>query len=442
MTRANGAASLRLFLIPNFAALWVGQLISIFGDRFTYLALLALVVEHARDRSNPSAELSLIPLVSFLPAILLAPAAGALVDRWNTRTTLLVSDACRGLLVAAIIPAAERGGLPAALALVFLLYVANTFFLPARSAILPDLVPPERLVEANSLATLAGVIGTIAGAVVGGVLVERAGWRIGFLLDAGTYFVSVAALAFIRLPRRPLERARPAPRTAGEAYGALARDVREGARIAVSSRPILGSIASLALLWIAGGALHVAVPTLLERRGGGMISGVGALLGFTAAGMVAGTLVLAALGRGASEARVRLALAGSGASLLLLAAQGSPVAMAAAAVAAGFSVSILLVTTESVMQEAISPSARARVFALRDFLARLGVVLSAGGFGLLLRSGRVAPAVAVGAAGALLGLGALAFRGRGGFLRRSSSPPPASRSERPGSTESSSQTRE
>jgi MFS family permease len=442
----RGAESLRLFRIPNFTALWLGQLVSIFGDRFTYLALLALVVESARDRSNPAAELALIPLVSFLPAILLAPAVGALVDRWNTRTTLIVSDACRGLIVAAIIPAAGVGGLSAALALVFLLYVANTFFLPARSAILPDLVPRDRLVEANSLATLAGVIGTIAGAVIGGIVVERSGWRIGFLLDAATYFVSVAALALIRMsPRVDSEGARPASarapqsRGAGEAYRALALDVREGARIAISSRTVLGSMAALALLWIAGGALHVAVPTLLEQRGGlgagagaipvagtGMVSGVGVLLGFVAAGMVAGTLILAARGHGAGGARVRWALAMAGASLLLFATQPAYVTMSIAAMGAGFSVALLLVTTESLIQEAVPGPVRARVFALRDFLARVGVVLSAGAFGGILHAGWATPPVAVGAAGLLLGLGAVAFRG-GTDLRRSSSPPPASR---------------
>jgi len=143
---SRGADSLRLFRLPNFRALWTGQLVSIFGDRFTYLALLALIAERAADPANPARELSLIPVVSFLPAILFAPWIGALVDSWNTRATLIVSDAARGVIVLAIIPAVHAGGLPAGFALVFVLYLANTFFLPARSAILPDLVPRERLV--------------------------------------------------------------------------------------------------------------------------------------------------------------------------------------------------------------------------------------------------------------------------------------------------------
>ncbi|HET9952513.1 MAG TPA: hypothetical protein VFS09_12035, partial [Candidatus Eisenbacteria bacterium] len=127
----------------NYAALWFGQFVSIFGDRFTYLALLAVVVARARDPGNPAAELALLPLFSFLPTILFGPWIGAVVDRSDTRRVLIGSDAARGVAVLAMIPATLLGGLPALFALVFALYVANTFFLPARSAIMPLLVAPE-----------------------------------------------------------------------------------------------------------------------------------------------------------------------------------------------------------------------------------------------------------------------------------------------------------
>jgi predicted MFS family arabinose efflux permease len=402
----GGAASLRLFRIGNFRALWIGQLVSIFGDRFTYLALLALVTQAARDPANPAAELALIPLVSFAPAILFAPWVGALVDGWSRRATLLVSDAARGVIVLAIIPAADAGGLPGAFAVVFLLYLANTFFLPARSAILPDLVPPDRLTEANSVITLGAVTGTIAGALAGGYLVQSLGWRAGFAIDAATYFVSVAALAFLRVERAP-RGARPGRVAA--AYAAVARDVREGARIAWRSDPARAAIGATTLLWIAGGALHVAVPTLFAGRGVGIASGVGDMLAAAAVGMVAGTLLLAARGRPASASgRIAIGLAGTGVALGVFALLRHPAAPALAAAAAGCFVSLVLVTTEAAIQEAIVEQARSRVFALRDFVARIGVLVSAGAFGLLLRAGWVSPAAAVGAAGGILVLGSAA----------------------------------
>ena len=401
----GAAESLRLFRLPDFRALWAGQLVSIFGDRFTYLALLALITERAADPSNPAWELSLIPLVSFLPAILFAPWFGALVDTWNTRTTLILSDAARGVIVLAIIPAAHLGGLPAAFALVFLLYTANAFFLPARSAILPDLVPSRRLVEANSLATLAGILGTIAGSLAAGWFVDRAGWKLGFALDSVTYFISVAALAMIRWSP-PRERAAREP--ARDAYRAVARDVAEGARIAIASAPIRGSIGAMALLWVAGGALHVSAPILMEHRGSGMVLGVGRLVALAAVGMVVGTVALAWRGGcGAAPRRLAISLLGTGAAVLLFATAPFPLATEAAALLAGAFVVVLLVTTESVLQESTAVEARARIFALRDFLARLGVLLSAVLFGWLVGGERLAPEGAAAVSGALLLAGGL-----------------------------------
>jgi MFS family permease len=401
-----GAVSLQLFRVSNFRALWIGQLISIFGDRLTYLALLALVLERAADPSNPAAELALIPLASFLPAILFSPWAGALVDRWNTRATLLISDGIRAVLVLAMIPAAGWGGLPAVFGLVFLLYLVNAFFLPARSAILPDLVPRETLVEANALATLAGVVATIVGSVAGGLLVERMGWKLGFQVDAATYLVSVAALAFIRVAPR----AAPVRADTGRTQGIrrIARDVREGAHLALASPPTVGALAATTLLWVAGGALHVSLPQVLGHHGAGVISGLGGALGAAALGMVAGTVLLSDLVRTLSgRKRVILGLAGAGAAIIAFAALRHPAALACAAFAAGGFVVLLLVTTEAVMQASIAAEARGRVFALRDFLARAGVLASAAIFGLVLRKTWISPEWVVAVSGGCLVMGSL-----------------------------------
>src|SRR6185503_18309453 len=103
----------RLFRNGGFRSLWLGQLVSIFGDRLHYLAILSLLVERAHDPRNPAPELALVPLVSFLPTILVGPMAGALVDGWDTRRVLVVSDFLRGCIVLLMIPAVGLGGLPA-----------------------------------------------------------------------------------------------------------------------------------------------------------------------------------------------------------------------------------------------------------------------------------------------------------------------------------------
>jgi len=390
----------RLFQNRSFRALWLGQFVSIFGDRLHYLALLALIMERAHDPGNPAPELALVPAVSFFPTILIGPLAGALVDGWDTRRVLLASDFLRGCIVLLMIPAAMHGGLPAAFGLVFLLYLTNSFFLPARSAIVPELVAEDDLVEANSLATLAGVAATIAGSALGGILVERAGWRWGFGIDAITYFVSVGFLALLRA--RPRERP-PRPGTWREVYRALGRDVKEGARLTVRNRLVLGPILALVLLWTAGGAIHVAGTVLLRRRMTGFVSGTGGLLSALGFGMVAGTLLTAWRGRrGPGRLWMALGLAGTGLALVLFTRAVSLPALLSVAFLAGIFVAILLVTTESAVQAAVGAEARGRVFALRDFSTRVAVLAAAGLLGLALGRGWLSPGIAVGGAGAML----------------------------------------
>ncbi len=402
-------AGARLFRNESFRALWLGQFVSIFGDRLHYLALLALIMERARDPGNPAPELALVPAVSFLPTILIGPLAGAMVDTWDTRRVLVVSDFLRGIIVLLMIPAALHGGLPAVFGLVFLLYLANSFFLPARSAILPDLVAEDELVEANSLATLAGVVATIAGSALGGLLVERTGWRWGFGIDAVTYFVSVVFLAMLKT--RPRERP-PGHKSWSEVYSALGRDVKEGARLTVHNRFVLGPILALVLLWVAGGALHVAGTVLLRQRMSGFVSGTGGVLSAVGFGMVAGTLLTAWRGsRRPPRLGMALGLAGTGVALLLFTRAVSLPALLSVAFVAGIFVAILLVTTESAVQAAVGVEARGRVFALRDFSTRVAVLAAAGLLGLALGRGWLTPGIAVGGAGAMLIAGALSYVG-------------------------------
>ena len=87
-----------LFRQRNFVALWSGQLVSILGDRFTYLALIALLAEHThqfKDARSPWL-LSALANVMLFPTLLLAPFTGAWVDRWNLKQVLVERGAWTG----------------------------------------------------------------------------------------------------------------------------------------------------------------------------------------------------------------------------------------------------------------------------------------------------------------------------------------------------------
>ena len=83
---------------PEFLKLWVGQLVSYVGDRFSQMALLGLIIGSA----NTGHEMSQITFFSMLPAFLFGHIAGACVDRFSRRRVMIIADILRALLVFAI----------------------------------------------------------------------------------------------------------------------------------------------------------------------------------------------------------------------------------------------------------------------------------------------------------------------------------------------------
>ena len=138
--------------IKPFRALWIALSLSSLGDWLSILALLALApsVTHGSNLAK-TASISGVWVVTLLPALLLGPVAGALADRFDRRTTMIVGDVVRGLLFISI-PLFPN--LTWIFVAKFLAGVASQFWNPAASATIPNLVPKEKLERANQLSQL------------------------------------------------------------------------------------------------------------------------------------------------------------------------------------------------------------------------------------------------------------------------------------------------
>ena len=359
-----------LLLQRDFGALWWGQLVSLWGDRLNYLALNGLVQQHTRDYHDPgqsSLMLSLQGTVSVLPVLLFAPFAGPWVDRWDLRRVLIVSDLLRALLVLAIpFLYGVTHAAPPVWTLVFLMFTCNVFFLPAKSAMTPEIVAPGQLLTANTLLAVAGIVGTVAGFGMGGWVVDHWGWPAALTLDAITYGVSVVSLAFIRY--------RPRPRGSSEVtlrgYG---QEIVEGLRIVRRSPAVRLALISLGAVWLAGGFVQVAGIQHIQRAasipGAERIAGLGGALGVGAA--LATWWVNT---RGRRLPRALLLGTGmllSGVWLVCLAVSRRYAVFAIASFLIGACIAPAFVLTETLVQEGTDLRQRGRVFSLRDFTMRL-----------------------------------------------------------------------
>lgn len=364
------AAPRPLMAQRDFSALWWGQLISILGERLNFLALNGLLIEHTRafaDLGQSSVLLGLLGTVMLLPVLLFAPFAGPWVDRWNLRRTLLVSDTLRALLVAVIpIGYAATHSVSVVFAVVFLLFTCNVFFLPAKSAMTPEIVAPGQLLAANTLLSVAGIIATGVGALAGGWLVDHWGWTAVMWVNAVTYLVSVGSLALIRY------RARPRPVRDAAAPSGYLHELTEGLGVVRRSAAVRLALVALGAVWVGGGFLQVAgVQHIMRAASIPGTERLSLLMASFAVGAAVGTWAVNAAGRRAPRAVLLGAgLLAAGAFLVVIALTTRFAVFAGAAFLVGLCAAPAFVLTETLLQEGTDLNQRGRVFSLRDFTMR------------------------------------------------------------------------
>jgi DHA3 family macrolide efflux protein-like MFS transporter len=184
----------RLGLNGSFSALWAGQLISLFGDRLNQLALVAVVA----ISTGSALATGLVFFAATLPNLLLSPIAGTFVDRWDHKEVMVVSDILRASIVL-VLPIAAVANIVLVYPLIFLVTSISVFFRPARVAILPQIVPEEDLLSANSALWVGETIADVIGYPLAGVFVALLGSAVpvAFWVDSATYLASAALLATI-----------------------------------------------------------------------------------------------------------------------------------------------------------------------------------------------------------------------------------------------------
>jgi MFS transporter, DHA3 family, macrolide efflux protein len=194
LERVRAHPYVRLGLNGSFTSLWAGQLISLFGDRIHQLALAAAVLV----TTGSALATALVFVTATLPNLLFSPIAGTLVDRWDHKDVLVVSDLLRAAVVL-FIPIAIVTNIVLVYPLVFLLTTISIFFRPARVAILPQIVRPDELLTANSALWVGETLADVIGYPLAGLFVVALGEAlpIAFWLDAATYAASAILLSTI-----------------------------------------------------------------------------------------------------------------------------------------------------------------------------------------------------------------------------------------------------
>lgn len=206
--------------MSSFFIIFAGQSVSLFGSQLVQFAIVWWLTK----TSGSASVLAFGSIVAILPQVLLGPFAGALVDRWNRRVVMIVSDGLIALavVVLAVLYAVDAVQIWHIYVLMFFRSIAGSFHWPAMQASTTLLVPEKYLSRVAGLnQALQGLV-NIAAAPTGAVVLEILPMQSILAIDVATAAVAIFVLFFISIPQ-PIRR----QDTKGKGSSVLA-DIREG----------------------------------------------------------------------------------------------------------------------------------------------------------------------------------------------------------------------
>ncbi len=353
----------------TFFVIWSGQLVSTIGSGLTGFALGVWIYQ-----KTGSTALFAIGLLSHaVPNLLVAPFAGALVDRWDRRKAMMFSDAGAGLCTLAIAALLVSGRLDAPLQLdepwIWLIYLLialsasfSTFQWPAYSAATSLLVPKEQLGRAGGMVQIGEAASQLLAPAVAGVLLVTIGLQGVLLVDFVTFLFAIFTLLLVRVPSPPVSAAGQAQR------GSLLQEAAFGWKYITARAGLFGLLMVFAFSNLLSNFLSPLItPLVLEMS---TAKALGYLMSAVGVGMLAGTLVMSAWG--GPKRRIHGVLGFlmiSGAFMALIGLRPSLVLMGIAGFCAMFFSPIINASSQAIWQSKVEFDIQGRVFAIRRMIA-------------------------------------------------------------------------
>ena len=352
--RPSGMTGLTIVLI--------GQAVSILASSMTGFALSIWVFQ----RTSSATSLGIMATAFTLPYLLIIPLAGVLVDRYNRKLMMAVSDLAAGLGTLAILVLFATGALQVWHFYVInvLIGLGNAFQWPAYSAAITTMVPKEQYGRANGMMTFVQAGPGLVAPLLAGALLPVIGLNGILLLDVATFVLAVGALLLVHVP--------PPARTAdGEAgRGSFLHEATYGFKYIFQRPSLLGYVIMLfvANLFL-GFPNSVQVPLVLSRTANSSLA-LGAVQTAGAISWTVGSLLMSTWG--GPKRRIHGALLGwvlycAFGNILFGLGTGIGVWVPAMLVA-GFGANIGIATSQAILQAKVAPDVQGRVFSARRLL--------------------------------------------------------------------------
>lgn len=265
------------FINKNFFLLWTGKIVSQVGDKFYGIALAWWILQ----KTHSPATMGFFMAASTLPGLLLGPFAGTLIDRWNRKHIIIISDIVRGLLV--VVTALLSTWDVLALWHIFLasiiISLASAFFDPTAQAIIPQLVTKDQLSKANALGEMVTAFSTIIGPIFGAMSVSLLGFTWVFLMNGLSYLISAFFECFITFSKTHDSHIR---------QNSLWFEMKEGVKFLFHRPNLILIISIIGITHLFVGCLMVVLPFLAKELGDNSVQNLGNLEMMLGVGMFLG----------------------------------------------------------------------------------------------------------------------------------------------------------
>jgi MFS family permease len=371
----------------NFALLWFGQLISLTGD---YVLIVALPF-YTYQLTGSVLATGVMFLVQALPGLFLGSLAGVFVDRWDRRWTMIASDLLRAGVLLFLLLVRSRD-------LVWIIYVVafteqliSLFFIPAKGAIIPNLVEEQHLMAANSLNSTSDAITRLVGPPLGGALLALLGLSSTVFIDSASYLVSAVMILLISMPARSLpagealavdQKEETEQKTKSGMLVTLAgvwREWLEGLRLVIQERILLTLFVAGAIIMLSQGIINVLIVVFVKAILHGDASTFGLLITFQGIGLLVGAVLVGQLGKRLKPAYLlALGTVPAGMAVLAIVNVANIVLTLALITVVGVLVVSFFITEQTLLQSAVADEYRGRVLGAYGTTSSLFYIIGIG----------------------------------------------------------------
>ena len=352
--------------MQTFFIVWVGQVVSLLGTKLTEFALGFWILERTYQDTGTITQFALTIVCMYLPKVIISPFAGVLIDRWNRRSAMIMSDLGTGLITIVILYLVLTNNL--AVWHIYLALIASSSFdafqQPAYAAAISQLVPPNNLSRANGMVQASFAIAKIASPAIAGLLLKYFSLVTVLSIDIVTFTIAVLTLISVNFPNiKRFSKKRK------KVVSQVIDDAIAGWKYIVLRPGLVRLVCFIAISYFTMGMIEVVLWPLLYQPGS--TQQLGFVLSVGGCGMLVGSVLMSVWSGPKNRVKAIICFVGlQGLIVLIGGLKISPAILAFGIFGYLFSQPIIVSCNQAIWQTKVPTRLQGRVFALQQTLER------------------------------------------------------------------------